>query len=89
LHRTNVYLNNKLEQDHRGIKNRYRPMQGLESLASAGRFCRAFDEVRNVLRVRSLRGQHVSADISAQPVRSVRSPSAPLPDWLPLPRRQA
>src|SRR4051794_14156532 len=27
-HRTNRYLNNRLEQDHRGIKGRYRPMTG-------------------------------------------------------------
>ncbi len=25
LHRTNAYLNNRLEQDHRGIKQRYYP----------------------------------------------------------------
>jgi putative transposase len=62
LHRTNAYLNNMLEQDHRGIKDRYRPMRGFKSGASAGRFCRAFDEVRNFLRARSLRSQYVSAD---------------------------
>ena len=62
LHRTSVYLNNKLEQDHRGIKDRYRPMRGFEAFALAGQFCRAFDEVRNFLRVRSLHYQHVSAD---------------------------
>ena len=27
-HRTNVYLNNRLEQDHRGIKGRIRCMRG-------------------------------------------------------------
>jgi hypothetical protein len=26
-HRTSTYLNNRLEQDHRGIKGRYRPMR--------------------------------------------------------------
>src|SRR6201994_4068543 len=35
-HRTNQYLNNRIEQDHRGIKDRY-----------LGRFCRSFDELRN------------------------------------------
>src|SRR5436305_14338567 len=44
LHRTNCYLNNRLEQDHRGIKQRSYPMRGFGSLASASRFCRAFDE---------------------------------------------
>ena len=28
FHRTNTYLNNRLEQDHRGIKQRYYPMRG-------------------------------------------------------------
>src|SRR3954470_21239639 len=27
-HRTSQYLNNRIEQDHRGIKGRYRPMRG-------------------------------------------------------------
>ncbi len=53
LHRTNHYLNNRLEQDHRGIKQRYYPMLGLGSIASASRFCRAFDEVRQFFRVRT------------------------------------
>jgi len=61
-HRTNAYLNNRLEQDHRGIKDRYRPMQGFKSFPSAGRFCRAFDEVRGFLRVRAVHRQHVPAD---------------------------
>src|SRR3954471_20126464 len=30
-HRCSRYLNNRLEQDHRGIKGRCRPMRGLES----------------------------------------------------------
>src|SRR4051794_41869753 len=28
--RTSAYLNNRLEQDHRGIKGRYRPMRGFK-----------------------------------------------------------
>ena len=52
-HRTNVYLNNRLEQDHRGIKGRIRCMRGFGSLVSAGRFCRGDDELRNFLRVRA------------------------------------
>ena len=31
-HRTSRYLNNRLEQDHRGIKGRYRPMRGFKCL---------------------------------------------------------
>ena len=59
-HRTNRYLNNHLEQDHRGIKQRTRPMGGFKSVASAKRFCRVHDEVRNFLRPRSRRNGVIS-----------------------------
>ena len=61
-HRTSAYLNNRLEQDHRGIKGRYRPMRGFKCPRSAARFCRAYDELRNFLRSRSRHHQHVPAD---------------------------
>ncbi len=60
LHRTNRSLNNRLEQDHRGIKQRYYPMRGFGSVASASRFCRTFDEVRQFFRVRATMKQQVS-----------------------------
>ncbi len=60
LHRTNRYLNNRLEQDHRGIKQRSYPMRGFGSVASASRFCRAFDEVRQFFRLRTTMKQQVS-----------------------------
>jgi putative transposase len=60
LHRTNAYLNNRLEQDRRGIKQRYYPMRGFGSFVSASRFCRAFDEVRQFLRVRITMKQQVT-----------------------------
>jgi transposase-like protein len=47
MHRTNHYLNNRTEQDHRGIKQRYYPMKGFKSFESASRFCSGFDEQRN------------------------------------------
>jgi len=59
-HRTNRYLNNHLEQDHRGIKQRTHSMCGFKSVESAKRFCRAHDEVRNFLRPRSQRNEKVS-----------------------------
>ena len=59
-HRTNKYLNNRLEQDHRGIKQRYYPMRGFGNVASAARFCCAFDEVRQYFRVRTTVKQKVS-----------------------------
>jgi transposase-like protein len=52
-HRTNRYLNNRLEQDHRGIKQRYYPMRGFGNFDSAYRFCRAFDEQRDYFRCRT------------------------------------
>jgi transposase-like protein len=61
-HRTSRYLNNRLEQDHRGIKGRYRLMQGFKCPRSAARFCRGHDEVRNFLRSRSCPHQHVPAN---------------------------
>ena len=61
-HRTSRHLNNRLEQDHRGIKGRYRPMRGFKCPRSAARFCRGHDELRNFLRLRSRQNQHVSAD---------------------------
>jgi putative transposase len=59
-HRTNRYLNNHLEQDYRGIKQRIRPMGGFKSVESAQRFCRVHDEVRNCLRPRSRRNESAS-----------------------------
>jgi putative transposase len=60
-HRTSRYLNNRLEQDHRGIKGRYQPMRGFKCPHSAGRFCRGYDELRNFLRFRLRPHHHVSA----------------------------
>jgi putative transposase len=61
-HRTSRYLNNRLEQDHRGIKGRCQPMRGFECPRSTERFCRGYDELRNLLRSRSRPHQHVSAN---------------------------
>src|SRR3954447_25484471 len=61
-HRTSRYLNNRLEQDHRGLKGRYRPMRGFKCPRSAARFCRGHDELRDFLRPRSRHNQHVPAD---------------------------
>jgi putative transposase len=51
LHRTQRYLNNRIEQDHRAIKQRYYPMRGFGSAAGASRFCTAFEEVRQFFRL--------------------------------------
>ena len=61
-HRTSRYKNNRLEQDHRGIKGRIRCMRGFGAFEAAARFCRGYDELRNHLRIRSRHCQHVPAN---------------------------
>ena len=58
-HRSNRYLNNRLEQDHRGIKQRYYPMRGFGSVTGAARFCHAHDELRDYFRARQRQGETV------------------------------
>ena len=48
-----------IEQDHRGIKQRYGPMRGFFSFASAKRFCKTFDELRSFYKTAE-RGEKVS-----------------------------
>jgi transposase-like protein len=62
VHRTSAHKNNRLEQDHRGVKGRTRCMRGFKSFASANRFCRSHDELRNFLRPRTRHNQPVSAN---------------------------
>ena len=60
VHRRDRYLNNRLEQDHRGIKQRYYPMRGFGSFEAAARFCTAHDELRDYFRSRRTTGEAVS-----------------------------
>jgi len=53
-------MNNRIEQDHRGIKQRYYPMRGFGSFDAAARFCTAHDELRDHLRPRTLFNEPVS-----------------------------
>ncbi len=48
LHRASRYKNNRIEQDHRSVNQRYYPMRGFGSFPSAARFCRAFEEQRQL-----------------------------------------
>ena len=73
LHRHDQYLNNHMEQNHRGIKQRYYPMLGFKQFESASRFCTAFDELRNYLKVQSAGSDHVSADVRRKLFTSRRS----------------
>jgi putative transposase len=59
-HRTSQYMNNRLEQDHRGIKQRYYPMRGFGSFDAAARFCSAHDELRDHFRYRRQLNETVS-----------------------------
>ena len=48
--RTSRYKDNRIERDHRGVKQRYYPRRGFGSFASAARFCAAFEEQRQYSR---------------------------------------
>lgn len=52
-HRCSQYMNNRIEQDQRGIKGRYHSMRGFGNFESAARFCLAHDEVRDSFRYRT------------------------------------
>lgn len=58
-HRCSPYLNNRIEQDHRGIKQRYSPMRGFGNVDAASRFCSAFDEQRQYFRLHTTMRQRV------------------------------
>jgi transposase-like protein len=72
-HRDNAYLNRRIEQDHRGIKQRYYPMLEFGVFPSAQRFCSAFDEVQ----------QYFHPPPQAQTVRLTRSSKAVVCDQGP------
>jgi putative transposase len=58
-----AYLNNRLEQDQRGIKGRIRCMRGFKSREAVERFCREHGELRDLLRPRCRHNQTVSASL--------------------------
>ncbi len=58
--RTRRDMNNRIEQDHRSITQRYDPMRGSGSFDAAARFCAAHDERRDHLRSR----QHLNETVS-------------------------
>jgi putative transposase len=59
-HRCGCYKNNRIEQDHRSVKQRYYPMRGFGAFASAARFCTGFEEQRQYSRAVSQGGERVS-----------------------------
>lgn len=50
-HRDCKYMNNRLEQHHRGIKSRYKPMKGFQNVFCALIFCTVFEEIRQLFRM--------------------------------------
>jgi putative transposase len=71
-HRINRYLNNRLEQDHRGIKGRYRPMRGFKCSRSAAH---SVEATMNSATSSAL--AHPSIDLFP-PITADCTPSAPL-----------
>ncbi len=59
-HRTSRYKNTRIEQDHRGIKQRYYPMRGFGAFASAARFCAGYEEQRQYFRAQARADECVS-----------------------------
>ena len=59
LPRGNRYLHHRTEHSHRAIKQRYYPMLGFGSFASAARYCSAFDACRQDCRTRQRREEYV------------------------------
>jgi len=55
-----------MEENYRGIKQRYYPMLGFTKFESASRFGTAFDELRNYLTVQSAVIEHVPAEVRRQ-----------------------
>ena len=52
-HLDSKYMNNCLEQHHRGIKSRYKVMKGFKSLFHTLRFCTVFEEIQQFFRVKN------------------------------------
>ena len=44
--RDSKFMNNRIEQDHRGIKDWYRNMRGFKDIFSALTLCTVFEEIR-------------------------------------------
>ena len=52
-HRDNKFMNNLLEQDHRGPKSRINVMKGFKNIFNALVFCTAFEEIRQLFRMKN------------------------------------
>ena len=70
VHRCSRYMNNRIEQDHRGIKGRYHPMRGFGTFHSAARFCSAHDELRDYFRHRTRMDEVVPLGVQREQYRA-------------------
>jgi transposase-like protein len=70
VHRCSRYMNNRIEQDHRGIKGRYHPMRGFGTFDSAARFCSAYDELRDYFRHRTSMDEVVPLGVQREQFRA-------------------
>ena len=52
-HRDNKFMNNRLEQDHRGTKSRTNVMKGFKNIFNAVIFCTTFEEIRQLFRMKN------------------------------------
>lgn len=50
-HRDSKFMNNRLEQDHRGIKSRTKVMKGFKNIFNAHVFCTVYEEIRQLFRM--------------------------------------
>ena len=75
-HRTSVYLNNRLEQDHRGIKGRIRCMRGFKEHEAADRFCESMMNSAT-----SSAADPVTTNTFQQPADADTFSSAPASRW--------
>ena len=53
-HHNSQYLNNVMEQHHRGIKSRCAPMKGFKDFFCALNFCTVFEKIQQFFRVNQL-----------------------------------
>ena len=52
-HRDNKFMNNIIQQDHRGIKSRTNVMNGFKNIFSALMFCAVLEEIRGFFRMKN------------------------------------
>ena len=52
-YRDSKYMNNVIEQDHRGIKLRCSVIKGFKNIFCALKFCTAFEEIRQFFRLKN------------------------------------